>query len=387
MARAMCQRMRPEVVSPAPAGVAQAPAVTSAPAPGRFAVLEADDPAQQRVWLELWERWPEREVVAHPVYAGLFATPGDRVVCAAWVAGEGGILFPLLLRPLAREPWAPRGCGWWDATSPYGYGGPFQWQCGPAAVAAFWAGLRDWAREQQVVSLIARLSLFPEQLAAFDGEVVEIMPNVVRSLDLTPEAMWYDYKHGLRRSIRHARRAGVEVAMDPHGARLDQFLELYQATMERRGATAFYRFPRSFFERIIAELPGQFMFFHAVQDGQPLANELTLISGRHLCSFLGGNSEPGRQLDANCLLMHEIAEWGLRTGKQRYILGGGYGGADSIFTFKLQFAPRGVVPFRIGQRVFDAAACETLLQARQAWEAAQGRSWQPRPRYFPAYRA
>lgn len=350
-------------------------------------MLEASDPAQRRAWLELWERCPDREVVAHPVYAELFAAPGDRVVCATWDAGEGGILFPLLLRPLAREPWAPAGCLWWDATSPYGYGGPFQWRCGLAEAGVFWTGLRDWAREQRVVSLIARLSLFPEQLAAFDGEVVEIMPNVVRSLDLTPEAMWYDYKHVLRRSIRHARQAGVEVEMDPHGARLDEFLELYLATMERRGATAFYRFPRSFFERIITELPGQFMFFHALLDGQPLANELTLISTRHLYSFLGGQNELGRQLDANSLLMHEIAEWGQRTGKQRYILGGGYGEADSIFTFKQQFAPRGMVPFRIGQRVFDAAACEALLQARQGWEAAQGRSWQPRPRYFPAYRA
>lgn len=368
------------------AGAPAATADSDAPQ-GGFAVLEAGDPVQRRAWLRLWERWPDREVSAHPVYAELFAIPGDRVVCAALEAGGGGILFPLLLRPLAREPWAPAGCPWWDATSPYGYGGPFCWGCDPPTIARFWAGVRHWAREQPVISLIARLSLFPEQLAAFDGEVVEIMPNVVRSLDLTPEAMWEDYKHELRRSIKRARRDGVEVEMDPDGVRLDEFVEVYLATMERRGAVAFYRFPRRFFERILAELPGQFMFFHALYQGRVVANELTLVSPRHLYSFLGGKNETGRRLDANSLLMHEIAAWGMRTGRHRYILGGGHGQADSILTFKLQFAPRGVVPFRIGQQVLDPDACASLLAARRAWEAARGVEWQPRPRFFPPYRS
>lgn len=354
---------------------------------GQFAMLDAGDAAQRQAWLDLWARWPDREVSAHPVYAELFAAPGDRVLCATLDTGTGGILFPLLLRPLAREPWAPAGCAWWDATSPYGYGGPYCWNCGPEAVARFWAGWRGWAAERQVISLVARLSLFPEQLADFDGEVVDIMPNVVRSLDLVPEAMWMDYKRGLRKTIKHARRDGVVVEMDPHGARLDEFLELYHATMERRDATAFYRFPRSFFERIVSELPGQFMFFHALHGGKCVANELTLISSRHLYSFLGGKNELGHRLDANCLLMHEIAEWGHRTGKRRYVLGGGYGEADSIYNFKLQFAPRGVVPFRIGKMVLDSRACEELVRARRTWEAAQGRAWEPRPRFSPPYRA
>ncbi len=353
----------------------------------RFVPLDASHTVQRRAWLDLWERWPDREVSAHPSYAELFAVPGDQVWCAALDAGNGGILFPLLLRPLAREPWAPAGCEWWDATSPYGYGGPYCWNCDSAAVAGFWAGLRRWARERQVVSLIARLSVFPEQLAEFDGEVVDIMPNVVRSLESDPEVMWRDYKHELRRSIRWAAQNGVVVEMDPHGARLDEFMDLYHATMERRGATAFYRFPRSFFERIISELPGQFMFFHALHEGKCVANELTLVSGRHLYSFLGGKNELGRRLDANSLLLHEIAMWGGRIGKQHYILGGGYGEADSIFSFKLQFAPRGVVPFRIGQMVFDPPACEALVNARRAWETAHGRVWEPRPRFFPPYRA
>lgn len=363
------------------------PVGESGPPEAGCVLLDAGDAVQRRAWLDLWERWPDREVSAHPVYAELFARPGDRGVCACLDSGAGGILFPLLLRPLAREPWVSPGCSWWDATSPYGYSGPYCWNCTPEAVARFWRELRDRIRQQRVISLIARMSLFPEQLAPFDGEVVDVMPNVVRFLDLPAEAMWRDYKRELRKSIKRARREGVVVEMDPAGTRLGEFVEIYQATMEQRGATAFYRFSRRFFERIISELPGQFMFFHALYEGRAVANELTLISTHHLYSFLGGKNETGRRLDANSLLMHEIAEWGRSLGKRSYILGGGYGEADSIFRFKLQFAPRSVVPFRIGQLVLDTDACETLVRARREWEAGHGRAWQPRPRFFPPYRA
>lgn len=43
---------------------------------GRFAMLDAGDAAQRQTWLDLWARWPDREVSAHPVYAELFAASG-----------------------------------------------------------------------------------------------------------------------------------------------------------------------------------------------------------------------------------------------------------------------------------------------------------------------
>jgi hypothetical protein len=92
-----------------------------------FRVLDAGTPEGLAAWTDLWSAWPGREVMAHPEYARLFARPCDRVVCAAGRDDAGSILFPLVLRPLAAEPWAVRDERRWDATTPYGYGGPFAW--------------------------------------------------------------------------------------------------------------------------------------------------------------------------------------------------------------------------------------------------------------------
>jgi hypothetical protein len=62
----------PGIASPPERGQAE-------PADGRFAMLDAGDAAQRQAWLDLWERWPDREFSAHPIYAEFFAAPDDRV--------------------------------------------------------------------------------------------------------------------------------------------------------------------------------------------------------------------------------------------------------------------------------------------------------------------
>ncbi len=134
-----------------------------------FRILDAGTEDGRRRWLSLWSARSGREVMAHPDFAGLFARPEDRVVCAAGEDAGGAILFPLVLRPLAAEPWARPGESRWDATTPYGYGGPFSF--GSPDEARYWRDHSEWCRDARVVSTFARLSLFPDQLAPIPGPV------------------------------------------------------------------------------------------------------------------------------------------------------------------------------------------------------------------------
>ena len=169
------------------------------------------------------------------------------MVSAALTSPDGGVLFPLILRLVEREAWTGSGAALWDATSPYGYGGPFCWGCGPDEVREFWAGLRRWAADEGVVSLFARLAIFPRQLAAFDVMVLDNAPNVVRSLDLAPQALWMDYRHKVRKNVKRAQCSGVRVEVDLTGFRLDQFLTIYHSTLDRRGAASSDYLDRTFF--------------------------------------------------------------------------------------------------------------------------------------------
>lgn len=345
-----------------------------------FALHDASVPAGRAAWLRLWESWPGREVLAHPAYAALFAGPRDRVACAAWEGAGGAILFPLILRPLAAEPWARPGESRWDATSPYGYGGPYAW--GSPDADAYWAAFEAWRAREGLVTTFARLSLFPGQLAPIPRGVEFNAPNVAVPLTGGQAPPWELYDSHARRSVRQAERAGVTVERDETGARLGDFIEAYEQTMRRHRASSFYFFPRPFFEALLAGLGGRAVFFHALHEGRVVSSDIVLRSEEHLYYFLSGTRDGADKLKASHLLKHREIEWGAELGKRTFVLGGGYGDGDGLMRFKRGFAPHGEVPFNVAKLVHDPAAAAELEAARAA-----GGSWTPRPGFFPPYRA
>jgi len=354
----------------------------------RVEFLNDSDSTARTRWLALWRAWPGREVQAHPDYGRLFAHPTDQVVCAALCTRAGGVLLPLILCPLGREAWAGAEFrGRCDAISPYGYGGPYAWNVDEHDSRSFWPQVHEWLAARGAVSLFLRLSLFPGQTLAFDGDERAFGQHVVRTLGLPEEELWRDYAHKVRKNVAKARRSGLTVIVDPQGERLEEFLSIYYATMDRRSAQPWYYFSRESFETMRRALDGQYAFFHVVHEGRVVSTELVLVSAEHIYSFLGGSLPEAFDHRPNDLLKHAVIEWGSRAGKKAFVMGGGYSPDDGVFRYKLSFAPRGGVPFRGGTRVYDGEAYWRLIEQRRMWEKERGREWHPRPVFFPEYRA
>jgi hypothetical protein len=352
---------------------------------GTFRVLEARVPADREEWIRRWRAWPDNEVWGHPALAELFAGPGERVLCATSASEEGGILFPLLLRPLAALEWVEPGEMDADVTSPYGYGGPFRW--GAAAEDAYWDAFEAWAQRARVVSCFTRLSLFRNQRAAFRGEERTVAPNVVRDLRAGADAIWRNYEHKVRKNVNRATREGLRLEIDPDGRRMKDFLYISRATRRRRSATEAYAFGREFFETLVQALAPHTTWVHAIWQDRVVSTELLLVSATRLYSFLGGTREEAFAVRPNDFLKHGIILWGQSRGLADYVLGGGFEPGDGIFEYKKSFAPDGVVPFAVGTRVFDGPAHARLVKRREAWENARGRPWHPRAGFFPEYRS
>lgn len=329
--------------------------------------------ADRDAWIALYDAWPDREVFAHPAYVALFATPTERPLAAFARFGDGWVLYPFILRPLED--------GEADLTTPYGYGGPFRH--GNADAPAFWAAFDAWAASQRVVSEFVRLSLFPEQRLAYPGQTEVKLQNVVCSLLPDEDALWSGFDHKVRKNVNKAKRSGVTIEIDTGPERLDEFLRIYETTMDRREARKSYYFSRAFFETIASALQGGYAFLHALVGGRIVSTELALVSAHNVYSFLGGTEEAAFDLRPNDLLKYELIRWAKREGRSRFVLGGGYAPDDGIFKYKRAFAPNGLYPFEVGTRVLDRAAYDELVERRRAADAA----WSPLPGFFPAYRA
>jgi hypothetical protein len=347
-------------------------------------ILDASIPEQRQRWVDLWQSWPVREATAHPAYVTLVSRDVDRAVCAAMSQGRGGILFPFVVRPLAAEDWAV-GEDLIDIVTPYGFGGAYHWSVQEPIGERFWDCFENWAHENRVVTSTARLSLFPEDIVPFRGNVHEVSSCVVRTLGETMDQIWMSYEHKVRKNVKRARESELSVELDTSGSRLDEFMVVYGETMERNMAGAFYRFAQRFFEELFEILPEHVALMHVSDKRRVVSTELLLLSETRAYSFLGGTRSDAFALRPNDLLKHEIIRWAKEEGKEVFVLGGGPTPGDGIFRYKRSFAPLGVVPFRIGAWVHDRDGLERLMRLRAC--ARRGKGGARSNSFFPPYRA
>jgi CelD/BcsL family acetyltransferase involved in cellulose biosynthesis len=352
--------------------------------PAPFRVLDAAKPAERQAWLELWESWPQREVHAHPSYASLFSEREGSPRCAVWYSPEGSVLFPFILRTLNIAGTARTADEYADIVTPYGYGGAFAWNVTDRELLAqkFWGEFAGWSAEHGVISEFLRLSLFGETLLPYPGTVAARQDNVVCDLTLEPDELWMSFDQKVRKNVKKAQRSGVVIEVDTTGARFEDFIRIYDATMSRRGASDGYYFQRDFFDTIHRDLAGHFAYFHALLDGAVVSTELVLLSHASVYSFLGGTLDGAFAVRPNDLLKFEIIRWSAQSGRRWFVLGGGYEAGDGIFRYKRAFAPEGLRSFSVGTRIVDAASYGRLVDKRKADQAIPLRQG-----FFPEYRA
>lgn len=349
-----------------------------------FRVLTADGDDRTE-WLEAWEA-TGREPFAHPSYVQLFEVEGAQAHCAVSTSGEDVVLLPFLVRPVRVDGWAPQR-DFFDAISPYGYGGPYGTP--RSDQSALWVGLHRWLGERGLVSFFGRLAIGerPEHLPG-NSAVLSDSENVVVDLRRSSDEQWRVYDHKVRKNVNKALRSGLTAEIRSTFSDVAEFTSHYHSTMDRRSASQWYYFDESFFKtisdgmtesHIVAEVRDQL--------GTLVSAELVLASDNYLYSFLGGTSSEAFSLRPNDLLKHAVIEHGRESGLRGYVLGGGLGPDDGIFRYKRSFDPTGCVPFHRLTMICDEGAYGQLVEHRLAASRGAAVDGTPASGFFPAYRA
>jgi hypothetical protein len=238
---------------------------------------------------------------------------------------------------------------WFDISTPYGYGGfLIEGENHDAVNDAY----DSYCKDKGFVSEFVRFHLFSGYQSYYNGLTETRTRNVVRNLEMDLDDMWMDFEHKVRKSLKKATKAGLEIEIDITGARLDDFLNIYYETMDRSNAKDNFYFSKEFFNTL-NKMEGNYIYFHVLYEGKVISTELVLYGVENCYSFLGGTNRNYFRLSANNFLKYEIIKWAKEKGLKRFILGGGYGDDDGIFKYKKSFAPNGVYDFYLGKKIFD----------------------------------
>lgn len=267
---------------------------------------------------------------------------------------------------------------YYDLISPYGYGGFIG---NITDYIALNRSYDNYCAERGYVSEFIRFELFGDYYKYYQGEVESRTHNVVRDLSMPLEEIWMDFKQKVRKNVKKAVNSGLEIIQDASGRYLDDFLAIYYGTMKRNQANDSFYFSKNFFETI-NRMEGNYIYFHVLYDNKIISTELVIYGAENCYSYLGGTDSDFFALRPNDFLKYEIIKWAKEKGLKHFVLGGGYGADDGIFQYKTCLAPKGIVDFHIGRRIFDVNRYEWLLQIREKETDAKFVS----ESFFPKYR-
>lgn len=330
-------------------------------------------------WDQIVRSFSDYDVYYLSGYVKAFQIHGDGEPLLFYYEGENlrGINV-VMKRDVSRDPHfigqVPEN-SYFDFATPYGYGG---WLLeGEGNPGPLYTSYQNWCLENGIVDEFVRFSLFSNSRETYYGEVIPRTGNIVRRLDLPMDDIRMDFEHKVRKNIRKAEQQGLTVSIDPEGERLEEFLSIYNRTMDRNHAERAYYFGADFF-RQMNTLSENVIYFHVLLEGKIISTELVLLGSKMMYSYLGGTDDTYFSCRPNDFLKYQIILWGAAHGYQAFILGGGYGADDGIYRYKKSFAPHGDVQFYTGQAIFDSDQYEKLIAIRGSL---------PECAFFPRYRA
>lgn len=328
----------------------------------RLRIFDAHDRESWEEWLSAWRRCADGDLFSHPAYLVDRAEPGQAPLAAEFDDGHGScVLFAFLLRRIDADALGrPVAQECFDITTALYYGGPL---CSLAdgteeatLLETFWDRFRRWARSQRIVSEFHRENPMSGGLSSYPGQRIEQAGHVVKELDGRTEAdLLGDTSKSFRRSVRKAEAADINVIVDETGERLDDFLDLYYATMDRNHASARFYYPRGFFDMLNTSFAGRVAYLYALDNGRPISAELVVYCAEIGYSVLGATEESSLRSGVNSLLSHQAFLYAQTRGIKHYVLGGGVTNAadDSLLRYKLSMAKSGLRRYFTGQQVID----------------------------------
>lgn len=332
--------------------------------------VEIDDPAWNETLAGLnhdvyhLAEWTEAE-------AGLV---GGTPRAFSYSSGDDRLFLPLVFRPIP-------GTGLQDVTSTFGYPGPLSNISSPDTLQRALHILREALADAGAVSAFVRLhpliGVGADPLATW-GRVIQHGETVAIDLQQTEEEIWRWVKRDHRSDINRARRGGMTARIDHNWDRVDDFLAIYQATMDRVEAAGTYFFPREYFLDLKERLGSRVQLWLVESDGEVASAGLfTQVDG--IVQFhLSGTADAHLRLSPSKLMIAEVWRSGRESGQRVFHLGGGVGASDdSLFVFKSRFS-NWRLPFHTWRVIIQPETYEGLAAGLPALPAVD--------EFFPAYR-
>lgn len=335
--------------------------------------------SQANEWNDIVRSFPNHDVYYLSGYCKAFEVHGDGAPeLLYYEEGKLRAIYVYMKRQIAS--------GMVDTVTPYGYGGVlFDGDTSMQNIELFGKAFERQMQNDGVVSNFVRYHPVLKNAGPMKqiSEVIDLGKTIAIDLS-SPEIIWENIHSKNRNMIRKAEKNSIEIKHGKGMDLLEKFMEIYNKTMDKDHAEAYYYFKLPFYESIHNDLYDNYEMFYAEYEGKIIAMSIMIFANGRLNYHLSGSDIEYRNLAPSNLLLYKTALWGCEQGMKTFHLGGGVGsGEDNLYKFKAAFNKISDYQFSIGKQVFDKRAYDELVKGRKETDA----NFDESSHFFPLYRA
>lgn len=266
---------------------------------------------------------------------------------------------------------------YFDSTTPYGYGG---FIISGEDYKSLGEEYAKFCNKQNIISEFVRFHPLLENWNNLQEIYdIEFLGNTVKMKLENESQIWENLIGKNRNMIRKAKKNGLQVFWERSPKIVDEFISIYNETMDNDKASEYYYFEKEFYESILFDLKYNALWFYVKKGNNILASSIILTSNGKMHYHLSGSKKEYRSLAATNLLLYEVACWGVSNGYKVFHLGGGLGAKeDSLYKFKKAFNRQEDSKFYIGKKIWNQKKYDYLVSLRDKFDKGSN--------FFPLYR-
>lgn len=193
-----------------------------------------------------------------------------------------------------------------------------------------------------------------------------------------------DFTSRCRNTIKRAYKLGVEIEVDENCTRIEDFIKIYNLTMQKDNADKYYYFSRNYYINLKKTLKNRMILINALYQGKIISSSIFMMSDTSMHYHLSGTHPDYYSYSANNAILDKACEYGNSKGLKWLHLGGGTSSEEhnTLFAFKKQFGRNeyNKKDFYIGKCIYNKKIYDRLVELVL-------RNENTRSGYFPLYRA
>ncbi|MDR7871383.1 MAG: peptidoglycan bridge formation glycyltransferase FemA/FemB family protein [Tissierellaceae bacterium] len=279
---------------------------------------------------------------------------------------------------------------YYDITTPYGYGGPIVIKCidnehRNDLIEEYKKSFSAYCKDNNIISEFIRFHPMLENHNDFKVvyNVQYMRKTLGTNLKDFDDPFQFEFSKSCRKIIRKALREGITFQVDEKPKNIDEFINIYNSTMERNDASEYYYFGDKYFENILNNFNDNIVFVKAIYENKTIAAGLYFIFDKLIHIHLSGTLNEYLKLSPAYVLRYAITLWGKENGYKLIHHGGGRSNSeeDQLYRFKKRFANNTEFDFYIGKRIWNNKVYVELEKQYMRIKPEANRE------FFPSYRS